>query len=188
MIGIGPGIGTNQSTANALHELLEKYDSPMVLDADALNILSENKSWLEDIPEGSVITPHPGEFRRLVGDWKDDYDRLTKQIEFSAKYNLVVLLKGAYSSICNPEGVVIFNSTGNPGMATGGSGDVLTGIITGLIGQGYTGFESAILGAYLHGLSGDLFAKKHSEESLIATDLVEYLTLAFRKVTKLKRK
>lgn len=188
VIGVGPGIGTNAATAKAIGDLLKKFDRPMVLDADALNILSENRSWLEDIPAGSVITPHPGEFKRLVGEWSDDYDRLQKQIEFAKKYNIVVLLKGAYSSICNPKGVVIFNSTGNPGMATGGSGDVLTGIITALIGQGYSAFESAVLGAYLHGMSGDLYAKKNTEESLVASDLVEYLPKALQKLTKVKSK
>lgn len=182
VIGIGPGIGTDKSTANALKQILDQYDRPMVIDADALNILSANKDWYSQIPKGSVLTPHPGEFKRLVGEWKDDYERLNKQIEFCAKHKVVILLKGANSSICNPDGLVVFNATGNPGMATGGSGDVLTGMITALVGQGYNGFEAALLGAYMHGLSGDLFVKKNAEESLIASDLLEYLPRAMRKI------
>jgi len=181
-IGIGPGIGTDEQTAQALLNILEKFERPMVLDADALNILSANQNWITKIPQGSVLTPHPGEFKRLVGDWTDDYDRLIKQINFCTKHKIVILLKGANSSICSPEGMVVFNSTGNPGMATGGSGDVLTGIITALLGQGYDGYEAAVLGAYLHGLAGDLFAKKNAEEALIASDLLVYLPRAIRKV------
>lgn len=186
--GIGPGIGTDMLTAAGLNKLLKEFKSPLVLDADALNILSENKEWLEDIPEDSVITPHPGEFRRLVGDWNDDFERLQKQIDFATKYKITVLLKGANSSISNSLGQVVFNSTGNPGMATGGSGDVLTGIITALIGQGYSGFESAVLGAYTHGLAGDLFAAKNAEESLMASDIIHFLPKAFRKVKENARK
>ncbi|WP_422361748.1 NAD(P)H-hydrate dehydratase [Reichenbachiella sp.] len=183
VIGVGPGIGTDKVTASALSQILDQFDRPMVIDADALNILSENKKWIEKIPKGSVLTPHPGEFKRMVGDWSDDYERLDKQVRFCAEHELILLLKGANSSICNSEGTVIFNSTGNPGMATGGSGDVLTGIIAALLGQGYTGFESALLGAYLHGLAGDLFARQNAEESLIASDLVEFLPKAVRKVS-----
>lgn len=186
VIGIGPGIGTDQLTAKALKNILEENNHPMVLDADALNILAENIECMQHVPKNSVLTPHPGEFRRLVGEWKNDYERLEKQIEFAQKHQVVVLLKGANSSICNPDGIVIFNSTGNPGMATGGSGDALTGIITALIGQSYTGFESAVIGAYLHGLSGDLFAAKYAEESLIASDLIDFLPKALRKVTKMR--
>ncbi|MEO9967623.1 MAG: NAD(P)H-hydrate dehydratase [Reichenbachiella sp.] len=184
VIAVGPGIGTNSITANVIKKLVSDYQHPMVIDADALNILAENKEWLSLIPEGSVLTPHPGEFRRLVGPWKDDFERLDKQIGFAQKYKVNVLLKGAHSSICNADGLVIFNSSGNPGMATGGSGDVLTGIIAALIGQGYSGFESTVLGAYLHGLAGDLYAKKNIEESIIASDLIDLLPKAIRKVVK----
>lgn len=183
VIGVGPGIGTDKMTTLAINQILDQFDRPMVIDADALNILSESKEWIEKIPKGSVLTPHPGEFRRLVGDWNDDYERLDKQIRFCAEHDLIVLLKGANSSICNSDGTVIFNSTGNPGMATGGSGDVLTGIITALLGQGYSGYESAVLGAHLHGLSGDLYVGKYTEESLIASDLIDFLPEAFRKVS-----
>ena len=175
VIGIGPGLGTNKETAEVVKKILDNCQQPIVLDADALNILADHPEWFEKIPVGSVLTPHPGEFRRLVGGWKDDYERLEKQIDLCKKYKLNILLKGAHSSICDENGLVIFNATGNPGMATGGSGDVLTGIITAFLGQGYSGFESAILGAYLHGLSGDLYKDKFSEESLIAGDLIDYL-------------
>ncbi|MEP3388248.1 MAG: NAD(P)H-hydrate dehydratase, partial [Reichenbachiella sp.] len=183
VIGVGPGIGTDKMTTLVISQILDQFDLPMVIDADALNILSENKEWIEKIPKGSVLTPHPGEFRRLIGDWNDDYERLDKQIRFCAEHDLIVLLKGANSSICNSDGTVIFNSTGNPGMATGGSGDVLTGIITALLGQGYSGYESAVLGAHLHGLSGDLYVRKYTEETLIASDLIDFLPEAFRKVS-----
>lgn len=182
VVAVGPGIGKNKLTAQALKSILQGFSKPMVIDADALNILAENQDWLTMIPEDSVLTPHPGEFKRLVGNWENDYERLEKQIEFSKKYKVIVLLKGAHSSVCNSHGTVLFNSTGNPGMATGGSGDVLTGVIAALLGQGYGGFESAILGAYLHGLAGDLFARKKAEESLIASDLIDLLPKAIRKV------
>lgn len=183
-IGIGPGIGKDKLTAQAMSQILDQFDKPIVIDADALNILSDNKEWIKKIPKGSVLTPHPGEFKRLVGEWNDDYERLDKQIRFCAEHDLIVLLKGANSSICNSDGTVIFNSTGNPGMATGGSGDVLTGIITALLGQGYSGYESAVLGGYLHGLSGDLYIRKNAEESLVASDLIEFLSRAIRKVSR----
>lgn len=188
VIGVGPGIGTDKLTADAFHTLLENFDQPMVLDADALNILADHKDWVELIPAGSVLTPHPGEFSRLIGSSKDDYDRLNNQKEFCIKHGVTVLLKGAHSSICSPKGTIVFNATGNPGMATGGSGDVLTGIITALLGQGYTGFESATLGAFLHGLAGDLFIRKQAKESLVASDLIDYLPKAFKKIMRTKRK
>ena len=130
-----------------------------MLDADALNIISSN-NLIDLVPEGSILTPHPGEFERLAGKWITDFERLQKQIDLSKKHGLVILLKGAYTSISDANGKVYFNSTGNPGMATGGSGDVLTGIITSLMGQGYNSLESALFGAYLHGLAGNLFAEQ----------------------------
>ena len=180
-IGIGPGIGTSGSTVKALQSLLAKAKQPLVLDADALNIISSSK-LIHLIPEGSVLTPHPGEFERLVGGWKNDYERLDKQIALSMKYKIVVLLKGAHSSISDSQGMIYFNTTGNPGMATGGSGDVLTGVITALIGQGYKSIEAAILGAYLHGLAGNLFVEEGSEEGLLAGDLIMLLPRTFTEI------
>ena len=177
-IGIGPGIGISEPTAKAVFKLLSKSKKPLVLDADALNIISSN-NLIDLVPEGSILTPHPGEFERLAGKWMTDFERLQKQIDLSKKHGLVILLKGAYTSISDANGKVYFNSTGNPGMATGGSGDVLTGIITSLMGQGYNSLESALFGAYLHGLAGNLFAEQESEEGLIASDIINLLPKAF---------
>jgi NAD(P)H-hydrate epimerase len=178
-IGVGPGIGQEKQTAKALKDLLENFSKPIVLDADALNILGANKELQELIPKGSILTPHPKEFERLVGSWDNDFERLQKQIDFSRKTNTIVLLKGANTSISTPEGKVYFNNTGNPGMATGGSGDVLTGLVTGLLAQGYTPEESAILGAWIHGLAGDRAAINKGQETLIASDIIDHLPEAF---------
>ena len=178
-IGIGPGIGQHIDTYEVIAQLLEKYKKPIVFDADAINILADEQSFMKQIPKGSILTPHPGEFKRLVGFWNDDFERLEQQIAISKEYKVIVVLKGAHTSISTPGGKVYFNSTGNPGMATGGSGDVLTGIITALLGQKYTPEHAAILGVYLHGLSADLAVKQTGEESLIASDIIDYLPKAF---------
>ena len=174
-IGVGPGIGMKSNTKKALCELLEKSQVPLVIDADALNILAENQAWLEKLPENSILTPHPGEFRRLVGESANSYAYIQKQLEFSKKYKVIVVLKGAFTSVSTPSGKLYFNSTGNPGMATAGSGDVLTGIILGVLAQGIPPEKAAVAGVYLHGLAGDLATKEKSEVSLIAGDIVEYL-------------
>jgi ADP-dependent NAD(P)H-hydrate dehydratase / NAD(P)H-hydrate epimerase len=178
-IGAGPGIGKSNLTASALVQLVENSRVPLVLDADALNIISENPKLLSTIPAGTILTPHPGEFRRLAGDSFDSYQRLMKQIAFSQQYRVIVILKGAYTSVSFPDGTVFFNSTGNPGMATAGSGDVLTGIILGLLSQGVEPRNAALLGVYLHGLAGDLAIEKKSEQSLIASDIIDFLGNAF---------
>lgn len=181
-VGIGPGIGTEKATQNVLKILIQNSAVPIVLDADALNILSENKTWVSFLPQNSILTPHPGEFKRLIGDAENDYKRLQMQKDFSIRYNIYVILKGAHSCITCPDGEVYFNSTGNPGMATAGSGDVLTGIITGFLAQGYDSKQSSILGVYLHGLAGDIAAENFSEESLIARNIIEFLPDAFKKI------
>jgi ADP-dependent NAD(P)H-hydrate dehydratase / NAD(P)H-hydrate epimerase len=178
-IGVGPGLDKKQNSRKALCELLEKSKVPLVIDADGLNILSENKEWLEKLPENSVLTPHPGEFRRLAGDSANSYERIQKQLQFAQKYKVVVVLKGAFTTVAMPEGKLHFNSTGNPGMATAGSGDTLTGIILGLLAQGFTSENAAVFGVYLHGLAGDLAAQKKSENALIAGDIADYLGKAF---------
>lgn len=178
-IGIGPGLNVKSNSKKAFCELLEKVNIPLVIDADALNILSENKDWLEKLPENSILTPHPGEFRRLTGDSENSYDRLQKQISFSKKYKVILVVKGANTSISMSDGRVFFNSTGNPGMATAGSGDVLTGIILGLLAQGISPEKAAVAGVYLHGWAGDLAAAKKSEQALIAGDIIEYMGDAF---------
>ena len=162
--------------------MLEDFRKPIVLDADALNILSENRELLSLIPAGSILTPHPKEFERLAGKWSDDFERLEKQKSLARQLKSVVVLKGANTSIASPEGSVYFNSTGNPGMATGGTGDVLTGILTGLLAQGYTSLDTAIAGVYLQGLSGDIAAREHGMVSLVASDIIEFLPAAFKKI------
>lgn len=181
-IGIGPGLGTEPETQIALRNLLTQFKKPLLLDADALNILSQNKDWLSLLPGGSVLTPHLKEFERLTGKATDGFTRLRMQVEFSKEYNCVVVLKGAYTSVTNPDGNIFFNSTGNPGMATGGSGDVLTGIILSLLAQGYTPSNAAILGVYLHGLAGDIAAGESCFESIIASDIINCIGKAFNKI------
>ena len=181
VIGIGPGIGQDQKTAGGFAEVLH-HGKPMVIDADALNILSGHRELLHQVPSGSILTPHPKEFERLTGLWSNDFDRLEKQKQLASETKSVIVLKGAHTSIALPDGKVFFNSTGNPGMATGGSGDVLTGILTGLLAQGYSAGDAAILGVYLHGLSGDLACQEKGMNSLIASDLVDQISQAFRKI------
>jgi len=181
-LGIGCGIGTKEETANALKLLIQGYRYPTVFDADAINILAENKTWLEFIPPGSIFTPHPKEFERLAGKARNDFERNAMQIEFAAKYKVYILIKGMFTSIACPDGKCYFNPTGNPGMATAGSGDVLTGIITGLLAQGFTPFQSCAGGVYLHGMAGDLAALKLSQQSMIATDIIESLGDAYREL------
>ena len=178
-IGVGPGLGQDKKTIEALTTLLDSVRKPIVLDADALNIIAANSELIHLIPKDSILTPHPKEFERLAGSWTTDFDRLEKQVEFSRKTNTVVLLKGVHTSIATPEGKVCFNNTGNPGMATGGSGDVLTGLVTGLLAQGYTPEESALLGVWIHGLAGDCAMKKRGMETLIASDIIDHLPDAF---------
>ncbi len=178
-VGVGPGLGTEEQTQKALKLLIQECSLPLVLDADALNILSMNKTWIPFFPKNTILTPHPKEFERLAGSWKNDFERLEKQREMAVKYGIYIVLKGAHTGIAFPDGHVYFNSTGNPGMATGGSGDVLTGIITGLLAQGYPPGKAAVLGVYLHGLAGDMAVDEISPEALIAGDLTLYLGKAF---------
>lgn len=179
-IGIGPGIGLEKQTQNVVKLLIQNSAVRIVFDADAINCIAENKTWLSFVPAGSIFTPHPKEFERLAGKVKNSEERVGLQKEFSLKYNIYIVLKGARTSISCPDGNVYFNSTGNPGMATGGSGDVLTGVITSLMAQGYTSEQSCILGVYLHGLAGDFAAHHLSEESMIASDIIDHLSEAFK--------
>jgi NAD(P)H-hydrate epimerase len=162
--------------------LLEGFTKPVVLDADALNIISSHRELLHLIPKNSILTPHPKEFERLVGPWQNDFDRVEKQKSLARELNSVIVVKGGYSTIVSPEGEVFFNNTGNPGMATGGTGDVLTGILTGLLAQGYSCLDSALVGVYLHGLAGDLGIMETGQESLIASDVTRFLPAAFRQL------
>jgi ADP-dependent NAD(P)H-hydrate dehydratase / NAD(P)H-hydrate epimerase len=181
-IGVGPGLGQSPKSKKALQDLLQKYKKPLVLDADALNILASDKALTKLISANSILTPHPGEFGRLVGVWKNDFERLELQKRLAKNTNSIIILKGAHTSIVSPDGKVYFNTTGNPGMATAGSGDVLTGILTGLLAQGYSPLKAAQLGVYLHGLAGDLAAKSLSQQAFIASDIIDYLPMAYREM------
>jgi NAD(P)H-hydrate epimerase len=167
-----------------LHELLEKKPEKIVLDADALNILSTQREWLDLLPENAILTPHPKEFERLTGPVKDSWSRLQLQMQFSEKYKVIVVLKGAYTCITFPNRQVFFNTTGNPGMATAGSGDVLTGLILGLLAQPYLHEDAALLGVYLHGLAGDIAAGQNGQEALTSGDLTDNLGKAFMHLKK----
>lgn len=182
-IGIGPGIDKHIDTYEVIAQLLENYKKPIVFDADAINIIADEQSFMKLLPEGSILTPHPGEFKRIVGFWNDDFERLEQQMAISKEYKIYIVLKGAHTSISTPDGKVFFNSTGNPGMATGGSGDVLTGIITALLGQKYSPLDASILGVYLHGLAADLAVNLIGEMSLTAGDIIDYLPQAFRELS-----
>jgi len=178
-IGIGPGIGKTERTADFVENLMKGYHKPMVIDADALNIISELHYLREHIPTGSVLTPHPGEFKRLMGNWSDDLVKIQKQIDFSKQHRVTIVLKGANTSISTPEGKVFFNSTGNPGMAKGGSGDVLTGVITALLAQGYSAEQAAIIGVFVHGRAGDIAAEVLGQTGMTARDIIQFLPEAF---------
>ncbi len=179
-IACGPAIGYSASTAVALHNLLVNAKVPLVLDADALTILSEHLDWMENLPAGSVITPHPKEFDRLAGPSADMYSRHLKQIEFARHYKVVVILKGAHTIVTSPEGNSYINTSGNAGMATGGTGDVLTGLLVSLIAQGYSTLHASLIAVFIHGLAGDIALESSSMEALIAGDVIENLGAAFR--------
>lgn len=178
-IGVGPGIGTLTATKQFVEEVLKTTEQPMVIDADALNILSYHPELKNYIPKKSILTPHPKEFERLVGAFSNCHQRLEKQLAFAKEYDCFVLVKGAHSCITTPSGGVYFNTTGNPGMASGGSGDVLTGIITSLLAQSYTSKDAILIGVYIHGLAGDFAAKNLGEPSMIASDIIDFIPEAF---------
>ncbi|HLU94170.1 MAG TPA: NAD(P)H-hydrate dehydratase [Membranihabitans sp.] len=181
-IGIGSGIDNRNGVCDALLHVIENTTCPLILDADALNILAQHTDWLSKLPDHSVLTPHPGEFRRLFGSWETDTEKLDRQIELSRKYKIIIVLKGAHTSISFPDGMIFFNSTGNPGMATAGSGDTLTGILTSLYAQGLGSRNAAILGVYIHGLAGDLAIRDRSVVSLVSSDITDQLGKAFYQV------
>ncbi len=182
-IAAGPGSGTAPETATALKLLIQNTPVPLILDADALNILSQNKTWLSFLPPGSILTPHPKEFERLTEKTASGFSRNALQREFSVKYNLYIVLKGAYTCISFPDGNMFFNPTGNPGMATAGSGDVLTGILLGLMAQGHTASYATLAATYLHGLAGDTACSGGNENALIAGDIIDALPQAFSMLT-----
>ncbi len=181
-VAVGPGIGRHPDTREALYSYLQSSEQPLVLDADALNILAEHDDWATLLPKNTIITPHPKEFERLAGKWTNSAERIAKQQRLATTYSMVVVVKGARTTIALPDGSLWFNSTGNAGMATAGSGDVLTGIMLALLGQGLSPEHAAILGVYVHGLAGDLAAEQLGETSLMASDIIDYLPQAFKMV------
>ena len=179
-MGIGCGIGQHVHTEKMLEELMKTLDKPIVIDADALNIIAKKPELMANISEGSILTPHPKEFSRLFGTYANEFDRLEGLRRHATNLGVIIVLKGAYTTIATPDGQLSFNSTGNPGMATGGSGDVLTGILTGLLAQGYSPVASALLGVYWHGLAGDLAAQEIGQPSMLAGDIPTYLGAAWK--------
>ena len=179
---VGPGLGIQPETQKTFLMFLKNFRKPLVIDADAINILAANKEYLKLLHPGIVLTPHPKEFERLTGANDNGFMRLRRQIEFSREYNCVVVLKGAFTSVSTPDGSVTFNSTGNPGMATAGSGDVLTGIILSLLSQGYSAENAATTGVFLHGCAGDIAAENSCFESLIASDIIKSIGKAYNRI------
>lgn len=177
-IGIGMGMSTNKKTVLAFKDFLLNIKSPLVLDADALNCISENKELLKLIPKDSILTPHPGELKKLIGDWEDDYQKIEMTKIFSEKHQIILLIKGANTMIVD-NGEIFINVTGNPGMATAGSGDVLAGILTGLLSQGYLPIEAALFGVYLHGCAGDIASEQLGFESILASDITNAIGAAY---------
>jgi len=179
-IGIGPGIGTTDQTGIAMVTQLRRAQCPIIADADALNIVAARHAWLQQLPKGIILTPHPKEMDRMEGQCVDSYERLMKARDLAERLQGFIILKGRYTAICMPDGHIAFNPTGNAGMATAGSGDVLAGIITSLLARGYSRQHACMLGVYLHGLAGDLAADETGQESLIASDIIDHLPHAFK--------
>ncbi len=181
VVAAGPGIGKEKQTQNVIKLLIQNSSRPLVLDADAINILSENPTWLSFLPKLSILTPHPGEMDRLAGKSTSGFERLKKAVDLAFKHGIYIVLKGAFTATICPDKKVFFNSTGNPGMSTGGSGDVLTGVIASWLAQSYTPFESSLIAVYLHGLSADIYARKFTFESLSAADIINNIGRAIKK-------
>lgn len=180
-LGIGPGLGRQETTAIAMIAQIRRAQCPIVADADALNILASHRAWMQQLPKGIIMTPHPQELDRLTGSPANaDYERLHRTCELAKSLQAYIILKGHNSALCLPNGNVFFNPTGNSGMATAGSGDVLTGIITALLARGYHQQNACMVGMYLHGLAGDLAAKELGKESLVASDIIDHLPQAFQ--------
>ena len=178
-IGIGPGIGTEDKTQKLISFIIRRYRKPIVVDADGLNCLGLQKDLLSQLPPYSILTPHLKEFDRLFGDHKNDFERINTAKHKAAELKIVILLKGHHTFIAYPDGDSYFNSTGNAGMAKGGSGDVLTGIITALLAQRYSPKEAVLFGVYIHGWAADFAALKFSKEAMLPSHIVECLSNVF---------
>ncbi len=182
-IGIGPGIGLELETQNALHEFLTNDKTPLVIDADALNILSQNAAWISLLPNKTILTPHPKELERLIGKWNSNVEKFEKTVAFSTLHHLIIVMKGAPTFIIDGE-TIYENSTGNAALATAGTGDVLTGMITSLLAQSYEPIDAAILGVYLHGLTADIAFPDTGYQSFIASDVIANIGKAFLSLEK----
>ena len=182
-LAIGPGLGQEEDTALAMMEQIQGSTLPIILDADAINILSTHRNWLSRIPKRCILTPHLGELDRLIGKCMDTYERLTKVKELATYLQSYIIVKGAWTTIVTPEGNYYFNPTGNPGMATAGSGDVLTGILLALSAQGYSQEEACLLGVYIHGLAGNIAAEEMTEIAMTASDIINALPSAWKKIS-----
>lgn len=178
-LGIGPGIGTAPETQKLVAFICRRYKKPLVIDADGLNCLTMQKDLLEQLPPGSILTPHPKEFDRLFGDHGNDFNRLDSAVDNAKRFNIIIVLKSHHTAVITPSGKIFFNSSGNAGMAKGGSGDVLTGIITSFIAQNYSPEQAAIFGVFIHGLAGDFAANTLSQEAMAASDIITFLPQAF---------
>ncbi|MCR5455525.1 MAG: NAD(P)H-hydrate dehydratase [Bacteroidales bacterium] len=181
-IGVGPGIGTNGQTVAAIKKLLQTATRPLVMDADALNILAANPDLMSLLPKNTILTPHPKEFERLFGRTDDSLRRIELLTKKAQEHNIIIVLKGAHTAIADSKGNVYFNSTGNPGMATAGSGDVLTGVIAALLSQKYSPLDAAILGVYAHGMAGDIVAQNIGVQGVVASDIINALPLVFKQI------
>jgi ADP-dependent NAD(P)H-hydrate dehydratase len=177
-IGVGPGIGQEQATQKAFHEFLKSNKTPLVIDADALNILSKNKEWLSLLSPKTILTPHPKELERMIGKWNSEDEKFEKSIAFSKQYQLIIVMKGAPTHVIDGD-TIYENTSGNAALATAGSGDVLTGMITSLLAQSYEPINAAILGVYLHGLTADIALPKTGYQSFIASDVIANIGKAY---------
>ncbi len=177
-IAIGPGMGTDTKTVSAVEQFLKEQQHPIVIDADAINIIAANPSFMKYVPKLSIFTPHFGELKRLVGEWEDDFDRIEKTAKFAKKHDVIVVMKGA-NTITTYDMKLYINDSGNPGLSTAGTGDVLTGVITGLLAQGYHPMEATMMGIYFHGTAADIAINQYGIESLMASDVVQFLGRAF---------
>jgi NAD(P)H-hydrate epimerase len=181
-VSLGPGLGTDSETKDFLETFFTENNAQMVIDADAINLIAAHPEWIDKLPKNTILTPHPKEFERLVGAWKDDKEKLERLSHFAQKNQLICVLKGAHTAIALPDGKIWFNSSGNPGMATAGSGDVLTGIIGGLLAKAYTPETAALLGVYAHGRAADLQCQFLSPPFMLASDIIDGLNEVWKEM------
>ena len=181
-VAFGPGCGIDGSTQKAFESLLKSNTSSLVIDADGLNLLAANQYLFKHIKPESILTPHPGEFARLFGQYANSFERWEALRKHAIEKNIIIVLKGAYTAIAFPDGSISFNASGNMALATAGSGDVLSGIICSLLAQGYSPKESALLGVFIHGLGADIYQEEIASQRMIASQIIEHIHLAFERV------